>query len=277
MKQSLNLFFLTSFLFFSGCATLKNWFRDDSKPAEVAKEEIKDSFTKYSDMENYSPVSDRQYKRMTREKMEEDSDLHAGAGSLWVMEGQTSYLFAQNKHRREGDPTQVKLEGSAKKIVEMKAETIKDLLVELENQKKQEEEKIQKAEQEKQRLADVEKEKQVILSKKEADNDDEAQAMAEKRVADRKPASLPVAAKLNEKEDKLDLKDVENIPVKITEKLNNGLYRVSGQQYLTIKNRPYKLIATGLVRTEDFNDESISSDKMYDSQYDIIHLKKGAQ
>lgn len=252
---------------------------DGPPPPPVVKQEIvKEPLTKYSEIHNFSPPADRQYKRMTRERLEDDSELQQGAGSLWVMEGQTSYLFAQNKHRSEGDPTALKLEGMAMKDVQMKAITIKDLLNELELQKKQAEEKKRKDEEEKQRLAEIEKEKKYILAKNEADNEDAAQLLAEQRVSSRKPAAasatVVVAPPVDPNADKINFKDIETVPMKVTEKLPDGQYRVSGQQYMTIKNRPYKLIATGIVRAEDFSDQSISSEKLFNSQYDIIHLKK---
>lgn len=269
---------LSLIVFSSGCATINDWFYPKKEADVVVKEEAdQEPLTKYSDVTNHAPPSDRDYRRMTREVMEEESELHSGAGSLWVMEGQTSYLFAQNKNRKEGDPTTVKVEGAAMKQVQMKADTIKDLLNDLEEQKRQAEEKKKKDEAEVQRLADIAKEKDAIIAKSEADNEAAAQAMAEQRVAERKPAAVepvkPVVEK--PKEEKIDLKEVESIPMRITEKLPDGQYRVSGQQYLTIKNRPYKVIATGIVRGDDYNDQLISSEKLYDSQYDIIHMKKG--
>ena len=271
-------FILLSFIILgSGCATFMDWLNPKT-PAEVTKEETdQEPLTRYSEVTNHAPPSDREYKRMTREVMEEESELHSGAGSLWVMEGQTSYLFAQNKNRKEGDPTTVKVEGAAIKQVQMKADTIKDLLNELEEQKKQAEEKKKKDEAEVLRLADVAKEKEAIVAKGEANNEAAAQLMAEQRVAERKPAAVAAAKPVVEKpkEEKIDLKEVESIPMRITEKLPDGQYRVSGQQYLTIKNRPYKVIATGIVRGDDYNDQLISSEKLYDSQYDIIHMKKG--
>jgi len=94
-------------LFFTGCATMYDFFGFDGPKQEVVvKEEVvKEPLTKYSDISNFAPASDRNYKRMTKERFEEDAELQANAGSLWVMEGQTSYLFAQNKKRREGDPS----------------------------------------------------------------------------------------------------------------------------------------------------------------------------
>ena len=43
---------------------------------------------------------------------------------------------------------------------------------------------------------------------------------------------------------------------------------------LNIQKRPYKVITTGLIRAEDFDDEFISSNKMYETQTDVIHIKK---
>ena len=121
-------YFVAVILFFSSCATIKGFFGShEEEPAVVAApvapaapvavvEEPKpvdqseaEPLTKYSDNTNMAPAADREYKRMTRQRMEDESDLQSGAGSLWVMEGQTSYLFAQNKQRRPGDPTQIKV------------------------------------------------------------------------------------------------------------------------------------------------------------------------
>ncbi len=294
------IYFVAVILFFSSCATIKGFFGSNPEevppvvaapiaPAAVAElkktdEPESEPLTKYSDNANMAPATDREYKRMTRQRMEDESDLQSGAGSLWVMEGQTSYLFAQNKQRRAGDPTQIKIEGSALKQIEMKVGTIQDLLKELEEQKKASEEIDKKEAGEKQRVADIEKEKQTILTNGEARSDSMAQAMAEERIKNRAPAAIannpndkkaPIeAAKKPEKEEKIDLKDIQLIPSKIVEKTPDGMFRVVGQQYLNIKKRPYKVIATGLVRPEDFDDQSLSSNKIFEAQYDIIHMKK---
>lgn len=242
----------------------------------VAKDEVvKEPLTKYSDINNYAPASDRNYKRMTREKFEEDSELHAGAGSLWVMEGQTSYLFAQNKKRREGDPTTLVIQGVAMRDIQMKALAIKDMLIELENQKKEADAKKKKEEDAKMRLADIEKEKKSILAKNEADNEDAAEVLAEQRIDSRKPASVAVAEPVKDPSlDKINFKDIEQVPVKITERLSDNQYRITGQQYLTIRNRPYKLIVAGVVRSDDFSDQTVSSDRLFEQQLDLVHLKK---
>lgn len=264
-------------LFLSGCATMYDFFGFDGPKQEVVvKEEVvKEPLTKYSDTNNYAPASDRNYKRMTREKFEEDSELHAGAGSLWVMEGQTSYLFAQNKKRREGDPSTLLVQGVAMRDVQMKAVAIKDLLIELENQKKEAEAKKKKEEDAQQRLADIEKEKKSILSKNEADNEDAAAVLAEQRIDARKPASVAVVEPPKDAAlDKINFKEIEQVPVKITERLPDNQYRIAGQQLLTIRNRPYKLIVAGIIRGDDFSDQTVSSDKLFEPQLDLIHLKK---
>lgn len=229
--------------------------------------------TKFSDLNNMAPPSDRQYKRMTRQKMEEESELYGSAGSLWKMEGQTSFLFAENKHRREGDPTAIKLEGTALKLIENKVAVIQDLLKQLEEQKKKAEEDAKNAEQEKQRLAQVEEEKKLraerIAKGEYVEPLDDFPAPAE---ATRAPAAAD-ANKKPEKEEKIDLKEVELIPSKIVEKMSDDVYRIRGQQFLTIKKKPYKVIATALIRAEDFNDANVSSSKLLDAQFDVIHVK----
>lgn len=250
----------------------------------VEEGESEEPLTKYSDLNNMAPPSDRQYKRMTRQRMEEESALNSSAGSLWKMEGQTSYLFAENKHRREGDPTTIKLEGSALKMIENKAYVVNDLLGQLEEQKKQAEEENAKATEQKLRLSQLEAEKKLRaerIAKGEivVDPLDEEQMALEAQAAEaaaRKPASVAVNANKNAKEDKIDLKEIELIPAKIVEKMQDDTYRIRGQQYLTIKKKPYKVIATALIRAEDFNDGGVSSNKLLEAQYDLVHVKRTA-
>jgi flagellar L-ring protein FlgH len=254
-------------------------------PAAAAEEgEGEEPLTRYSDLNNMAPPSDRQYKRMTRQRMEEESALNSSAGSLWKMEGQTSYLFAENKHRREGDPTTIKLEGSALKMIENKAWVINDLLGQLEEQKRQAEEEEAKVSEQKRRLAQLEAEKKLReerIAKGEivVDPLDEEQFAIEQQAAEaaaRKPASMAAAANKNTKDDKIDLKEIELIPAKIVEKMQDDTYRIRGQQYLTIKKKPYKVIATALIRAEDFNDGGVSSNKLLEAQYDLVHVKRTA-
>lgn len=246
-----------------------------SAPQAEAAVEDEEPLTKYSELNNMAPPSDRQYKRMTRLKMEEESELYSSAGSLWKMEGQTSYLFAENKHRREGDPTSIKMESTALKQIESKVAVIQDLMKELEAQKKQAEEDAKKTEVEKARLAQLDEEKKMQAERTARGEKimNEADMYAPEPEVARAPAAVepkPVA----EKEEKIDLKDIELIPSKIVEQLPDGIFRIRGQQFLTIKKKPYKVIATALIRAEDFNDLNVSSNKLLDAQYDVIHVKK---
>lgn len=239
--------------------------------------------TKYSELNNMAPATDRQYKRMTRKKMEEESELYSSAGSLWKMDGQTSYLFAENKHRREGDMTSIKVEGAAMKLIENKAMVISDLLKKLEIQRLKAEDEQKKIEAHRQKLAQMEEERKLRLEKiargeivvdpleeKELMNPIKDDAVT--GIESRAPANAD--NKYNIKDEKIDLKEVASIPSKIIETVQGDGYRIRGQQYLTIKNKSYKVIATGVIRTEDFKDDVVSSNKLLDAQYEIVHVKR---
>ncbi len=250
-----------------------------------ANEDSEEPNVRYSELNNMAPPSDRQYKRMTRKKMEEESELYSSAGSLWKMEGQTSFLFAENKHRREGDPTVIKMEGAALKLIESKVAVVQDLLKQLENQKQKAEADAVKAEVEKMRLSQIEEEKklraqkiargEIVIDPMDEQLKDLSAASEKSDLALRKPAGVEVAK--NEAEEKIDLKDIESIPSKIVEKMSEDTYRIRGQQFLTIKRKPYKVIATALIRAEDFKDGGVSSSKLLDAQFDLIHIKRTAE
>lgn len=240
--------------------------------------------TRYSELNNMAPPTDRQYKRMTRKKMEEESELYSSAGSLWKMDGQTSYLFAENKHRREGDMTNIKVEGPAMKLIENKAMVISDLLKKLEIQRLKAEDEQKKIEAHRQKLAQMEEERKLRLEKiargeivvdpleeKELMNPIKDDAVT--GIDSRSPAAAN-EAKYNIKDEKVDLKEVASIPSKIIETVHGDGYRIRGQQYLTIKNKSYRVIATGIIRTEDFKDDVVSSNKLLDAQYEIVHVKR---
>lgn len=298
MRKSLNVILLCVLV--QGCATTDDDLAKLEKemtavpvavapPAPVAQPEPEadeeEPVARYSEMNNMAPPSDRQYKRMTRKKMEEESELYSSAGSLWKMEGQTSYLFAENKHRREGDPTTIKMEGAALKLIENKVAVVQDLLKQLENQKLKAEDDSVKAEAEKRRLAQIEEEKilraqkiargEIVIDPMEEQMKELTPSTAKVAADERKPAGI-VAGK-GEKEEKIDLKDIENIPSRIVEKMSGDTYRIRGQQYLTIKRKPYKVIATALIRAEDFKDGGVSSSKLLEAQYDLIHIKRAAE
>ena len=221
----------------SSCAS---FFDQNEEPTD----DFTKSLTKYNDNPNHGVWGNRQYKKTTKSQLEEDSDLDSRAGSLWVMDGQQSYYFTQNKIRKEGDFLNVKLEGAAYKQVETKVNVIKTLLQELEEQEK--ESTLGK-------LADV--------TTKPAENKDA-----------RTPASE--TKKSGKDEDKGEMADVGPIQTRIIERLADGNYKIKGQQPFMIGKRDYKVLVVGIVRPEDYNDEGISSSKLIDPQFDVVSIRK---
>lgn len=213
---------------------------------EPVVDEFENSLTKYNDNPNYGVWGQRNYKKTTRTQLEEESELDSKAGSLWVMDGQQSYYFTQNKNRKEGDFLNVKLEGAALKQVETKVNVIKTLLQELEQQEK--EDSMQK-------LA-------------AAGGNLDQKAAAEQRA----PASE--SKKANNQEGKSEVNDIGPIQTRIVERLADGNYRIKGQQPFMIGKREYKVLVAGILRPEDYNDEGINSSKIIDPQYDVISIRK---
>lgn len=247
MMKMVSLFsVLVLSVFATGCATMQDFLTSLDGPKEAPALKDINTAPRFSDNQNMGVPTDRQYKRMTRNRMEEESDLGANAGSTWVMEGQGAYLFAQNKMRKEGDLLNVTLDGPARKQVETKVSVIKKLLKQLEEQQQQQQ--------------------QQELSNSLAQNAGDAS---------RAPASEAKKAEAPKAEEKDEgLTDVQNIPTRIVEKMADGNYRIKGQQPFMIGKREYKVIVTGLIRPEDFNDAGIISEKLLDPQYDVVSLRK---
>lgn len=225
----------------SGCSSLKGLLGSVGAPA--TEEPVKPQVTKFSDNQNVMTTTNRNYKRMNKQRMEEESDVGSQAGSMWVGEGQGAYLFTQNKTRKEGDLLNVKIDGSAQKQIETKVSVIKKLLKQLE------EEEL--------------KANQPPVDQTLADNN----ANPKKTEADRAPAS-------EKKEEKEEPLEIGAVPTRIVERLADGNYRVKGAQPFMIGKREYKVIVTGLIRPEDFNDEGVSSGKILDPQYDVVSLRR---
>lgn len=231
----------------TGCASLGELFGDTpaAEPVMAAEPPPKDDVVKFSDTPNVFNPSNRQYRRTTKARIEEESDLGSQAGSMWVNEGQGAYLFSQNKSRREGDVLNVKLEGAAQKQIETKVAVIKKLLKQLEEEELRAQEPVP------------------LPAQAEADT---------KKPGDRAPASA--AAAPVEKEEPLD---IGVVPTKIIERQADGNYRVKGAQPFMIGKREYKVIVTGLIRPEDFNDEGVSSGKILDPQFDVVSLRRSKE
>jgi flagellar L-ring protein precursor FlgH len=243
MLQFISFVLIICALSLSGCATAQDlWAQLTGKEEQtvVTKDADGDS-VRYSENPQMTVPSNRQYKRMTRSRMEDESDLGAQAGSTWVMEGQGSYLFAQNKARREGDVLNVKLDGPSLKSIETKVSVIKKLLKQLDDQKK-------------------------------------AEMGTPIAGADRGPAAAAPAAPAEKAEDskadKDELAAIQQVSTKVVERMADGNFRVRGAQPFMIGKREYKVIAAGMVRPEDFNDEGISSAKLLDPQFDVVSIRR---
>jgi flagellar L-ring protein precursor FlgH len=241
---------IASMFLSAGCANMNDFLA--SLNGEKAPPKLEDVKTapRYSDAANLGVPTDRQYRRMTKNRMEEESDLGSTAGSSWVMEGQGAYLFAQNKMRREGDMLNVKLDGPAMKQVETKVSVIKKLLKQLEDQQNQ---------------------LNNSLAEKEGDA---TRAPASADPAAATAAAAPKKEEPKKEDDKETLANVETVPSKIVEKLPDGNYRIKGQQPFMIGKREYKVIVTGMIRPEDFNDEGVTSQKLLDPQYDVVSIRR---
>ncbi|MES2854316.1 MAG: flagellar biosynthesis protein FlgH [Bdellovibrionota bacterium] len=213
---------------------------------------------RFSEQENMRVNADRQYKRMNRQRFEEEADVRADAGSLWVMEGQGAYLFSQNQTRMVGDLLNVKIDGGPKTQLQTKVKVISKLLDRLENPPAR-------------GLASA----QAPAAAAPAEG-----AAPGAPVDPNAPPAAAGAPQVAEAAKPPTLADVpfnvQQVPTRIVEQLKDGSYRVRGMQPFMIGKREYKVIVTGIVRGEDFNDEGVGADKLLDPQFDIVSSRKGA-
>ena len=253
MKKTVVL--LTVVLSLSGCATindtLKAWFGKKNAPTtEQALDEETRPQPKFSEEDNYQAGAQRRYKRMNKDQFEQDANVGAGAGSLWVMEGQGGYLFAQNNNRLIGDILNIAIDGAPKQQLQTKAKVIAKLLDKLDHQQ------------------DAPATPTGIRGPSSA-----AGGPAAVPAPDAPPAADAAKdAKAEAKEPKFE---VENVPSRVVETLKDGSYRVRGSQTMMIGKREYKVIVTGIVRPGDFNEDGTLASKMLDGQFDIVSSKKG--
>jgi flagellar L-ring protein precursor FlgH len=231
----------------SGCASIasgwKSLISGSSQPTNAVAQNSQTSFNK---QQNLLPPTHREYKRTTRKTLEAAAQVDPRSGSLWVMEGQGSYLFSQNVVRMVGDSISVRVEGDPLEQLKQKATVISDLLKQFEDRKMRG-----------QMLAN---EKNKSGSGKDADGADpkEKSGLAAQGEQGRTPAS-----------DKSNF-SVKSVPTRVVERLVDGNYRVRGAQPFMIGNREYRVIVSGVVRAEDFNDGGISADQLLDSNFDIV-------
>lgn len=239
----------------TGCASfnkkLKGWLNGSSSQSSENKQVS--TLTKFSDSPDVEPRVKRQYKRTTKETLANEAALDSKSGSLWVMEGQGAYLFSQNIVRLVGDPLGVTMEGDPKEQLQSKVTVIKKLLAKIEER--------QKARQ--RNLASAEEEESGEKDKKEKDKKDKTAQNQQQKKEELPPAGSD-AADFN----------VKTVPTRIIERTLEGNYRVKGSQPVMIGAREYKVIVTGIVRAEDFNEEGISASKLLDPKFDIVSARR---
>jgi flagellar L-ring protein precursor FlgH len=248
----------------TGCASFNKKLRGmlggggDTAQAEQTKQVS--TVTKFSDSPDVSPRVKRQYKRTTKESLSDESALDSKAGSLWVMEGQGAYLFSQNVVRLVGDPLAITLEGDPKDQLQSKAGIIKKLLAKIEERQKA-------------RLRNP-----ASSSGGDDNGGDDADKDKDKTAGKDDKAKKDKNAQNNQQappaEDKAADLSVKIVPTRIVERTLEGNYRVKGTQPFMIGSREYKIIVTGIVRAEDFNEEGISATKLLDPKFDIVSARK---
>lgn len=248
----------------TGCASinkkLRAMFGKEQKP-EVASA-VRPTTPRFSETDNYKLGAERQYKRMNKEQFEADAQVGDTAGSLWVMEGQGAYLFAQNTKRLAGDFVNINIEGPPQQQLQTKTNVIAKLLKKLERGSDAPAVRAPSSTQDKaSKTAKQDKDQQQKPG--DADqNQSTAQSDQEKTDQPQQPKAPGTF-------------DVSQVPARIVETLKDGSYRVKGSQQFMIGKREYKVIVTGIIRPEDFNEDGTSATKILDGQFDIVSNKKG--
>lgn len=195
----------------------------------------------YSSNENYAYQGvPRRYKRMTQAKLEAENKINDEAGSLWVDEGQTSYLFAQNNQRLVGDIINVEINGTAQRQLNTKVDVIQKLI---------------KAQRDRAaRIAAAARKKPGTQSSTTS-----------------QPNAPSGAGKQDAKKEELAVKEV---PSRIVETFPDGSYRIRGSKDFMIDRTEYKVIVTGIVKPADVADSRVESDKVLDGKFDIVSLRR---
>lgn len=258
MKITIHLLFISLLLISTGCASVaKSWkaLISGGEAKEQTAARAKPSGVSFSQQNNLVPSSYRQYKRTTRKDVEDTSHLESKAGSLWVMEGQGAFLFSQNVVRMIGDPLAIRIEGGPSEQLASKTKVISQLLAQIEERRRR------------------------ALGREPADDKTEGneKSASEKPKAAQQGAAATAAggstgATAAVDESKYEF-NVKTVPTRVVERLVDGNYRVRGIQPFMIGQREYKVIVSGIVRAEDFNEEGIAAPQLLDSSFDIVSSK----
>lgn len=239
------LLFLT---FNLSCTSLSKMVKNLAGTKQVAKKERVGSMPKdtFNANKNFKAASlpNRKYGRMNQKRFEQEAKVNEEAGSLWVDEGQSSYLFSQNQNRLEGDVLNIFLENQAKDQLDNKVATIAKLLKERKEiaRKRQEARKRQ------------------LASKNQAK---EAQASNE--------APKESAKAEQQKDSKLS---VDKVPSRIVASYPDGSYRVKGTKTILIEDKEFQVMITGLARGNDIKDDGVASSKLLDAKFDIVSSRR---
>jgi flagellar L-ring protein precursor FlgH len=250
-------FLLVFSLTHTGCASFNRKLKaflggGSSNTAEAPA--AKGNLTTFSENGDLPPRVRRQYKRTTKESLADQSSLDSKSGSLWVMEGQGAYLFSQNIVRMVGDALPVTLEGDPKDQIQSKVNVIRKLVAKIEERQRQ-------------RLRDP------ASTGAEGEEESGAAEKGGKKDKEKDKQKANASASQPEKTTDADLA-VKYVPTRIVERTLEGNYRIKGTQPFLIGNREYKIIVTGVVRAEDFNDEGIPASKLLDSKFDIVSARR---
>ncbi|MFK8138319.1 MAG: flagellar basal body L-ring protein FlgH [Bdellovibrionales bacterium] len=180
----------------------------------------------------------RHYKRMTQAKLEAENKIDQDSGSLWVNEGQTSYLFAQNNQRLVGDIVNVQIKDVAKRQLDTKVKVIKNL-IDLRKKRK---------------VAAVNRAK----TKKAGTATTQPTAPSSNKSSDSKESAFKV----------------EEVPARIVETFPDGSYRVRGSRSFMIDRSEYKVIVTGVVKPTDIQDSKVDSGKVLEPKFDVVSTRR---
>ena len=246
MRWRLFLSYLILAFCFTGCATIgRQWkalIGSKGKDKEVKEQPTAVTF---SERPNLLPAAKRQYRRTTKQSLQEESQLEERSGSLWTMEGQGAYLFAQNIMRMIGDPIPIALDGDPKTQVETKVGVIKKLMERIEARQKE----------------------RAAAARALAAEDGGAPPAPP-------PAPEPEKGKAadSKKKEEEEFK-VATVPSRIVERTVDGNYRVKGSQIFNIGPREYRVIVTGVVRAEDFSEDGVSATKLLDPKFDVVSAR----
>ncbi len=240
----------------SGCGSFGKKLRNFIRGEGFAESTAPQKPLSYSDTQNYRKGEQRRYVRMTKDQFEAEAKIGAQEGSLWVMEGQRGYLFSQNIVRLVGDMLNIKLEGPARTQVETKVSVIKKLLKKIDGPTR--------------RVAGEDSD-----GDKKEDKDKEKEKPAKEKSKDKDTATAKKDGEGEAGKDEESEYGIDTVPTRIVQRLADGNYRIKGSQSFMIGKREFRVIITGIVRDQDFNDEGISSQALLEPIYDVVSVKKG--